>query len=525
MKKRLKSQSCIIAVMVIAIVMAGCIKNDIPYPRIQANFLSFEAEDQDRGTVIDSINRTVTLHFPEEVDIENVIVTEYSVTPGSEVTDCDLAQPINLSTPLGVTLHLYQNWQWTITGQQEIERYFTVGGQVGTSFIDVPGRRVVVYISDKTPLNSVLVETAKLGPVGSAMTPALIGQRVDLSRPLEVLVQAYGRVSTWTIFAEQVEATVTTIGVDAWTEVAWVYGQAEAAHDNGVEYRLTGDSEWTRVESSAITVNGGDFRACIAHLSPTTTYQARTYSDDQYGETVEFTTGRAEQMPNTNLDEWWLDGKVWCPWAEGATPYWDTGNKGATTIGTSNSMPTDDTSTGTGWAAKLETRFVGLGILGKLAAGNLFVGLYYKTDGTNGILHLGRPFTQRPTKVRGYLKYTTATINYTTAGYESLAGQPDTCIVWCALIDQNEPFEIRTNPKNRQVFDPDGPTVVAYGKVQYGETISEYIPFEFTLDYKSTSRVPKYILVTASASKYGDYFTGGAGAVLYLDDLELIYDY
>ena len=67
--------------------------------------------------------------------------------------------------------------------------------------------------------------------------------------------------------------------------------------------------------------------------------------------------------------------------------------------------------------------------------------------------------------------------------------------------------------------------MVAYGKIEYGETISQYIPFEFELDYRSTSRIPKYILITASASKYGDYFTGGAGSVLYLDDLELLYDY
>lgn len=52
-----------------------------------------------------------------------------------------------------------------------------------------------------------------------------------------------------------------------------------------------------------------------------------------------------------------------------------------------------------------------------------------------------------------------------------------------------------------------------------------YVPFEVRLDYRSTSRVPKYLLITASASKYGDYFTGGNGATLWLDDLELVYDY
>ena len=116
-------------------------------------------------------------------------------------------------------------------------------------------------------------------------------------------------------------------------------------------------------------------------------------------------------------------------------------------------------------------------------------------------------------------------ISSTTAGFGDLAGRPDTCIVWVALIDSEQPFEIRTNPNNRQLFDPDGPEVIAYGKIEFGENVPTYTPFEFTLDYKATDRVPRYILITASASKYGDYFTGGNGAVLYLDNFELKYDY
>ena len=77
--------------------------------------------------------------------------------------------------------------------------------------------------------------------------------------------------------------------------------------------------------------------------------------------------------------------------------------------------------------------------------------------------------------------------------------------MWCALIDQDTPFEIRTNPRNRQLFDPQGSYVVAYGSLQYGENIGEYIPFDIELDYRSTSRVPKYLLITASASKYHDF--------------------
>ena len=127
--------------------------------------------------------------------------------------------------------------------------------------------------------------------------------------------------------------------------------------------------------------------------------------------------------------------------------------------------------------------------------------------------------------MRGYLKYTDVAISHVSAEMSHLMGEPDTCIVYAALIDTPEPFEIRTNPRNRQLFDPNGDYVVAYGKVQFGESVSEYTPFEFTLDYRSTTRRPTYIIITASASKYGDYFTGGNGSVLLIDDFELLYDY
>lgn len=251
----------------------------------------------------------------------------------------------------------------------------------------------------------------------------------------------------------------------------------------------------------------------------------RAVSGDEYGMEIEFTTGVDLQVPDCDFDNWWLDGKVWCPWAQGGVRYWDTGNKGATTLGSSNTYPIEDTPTGTGMAASLETRFVGIGMIGKLAAGNIFVGEYVRTDGTNGILSFGRPFTERPTKLRGYMKYHSAPISSVTAGFENLRDRPDSCIVWTALIDADQPFEIRTNPNNRHLFDPEASDVIAYGKMECGYDVPEYQQFEFELQYKATDRVPKYILIVASASKYGDYFTGGNGSLLCIDDFELLYDY
>ena len=51
--------------LVAAMALGSCLKDDIPYPHIQANFRNIEAEGVTAGPVIDSINRTVTLTFPE----------------------------------------------------------------------------------------------------------------------------------------------------------------------------------------------------------------------------------------------------------------------------------------------------------------------------------------------------------------------------------------------------------------------------------------------------------------------------
>lgn len=524
MKLRILPAAVMTAVLLV--VAAGCIKNDIPYPRIQPNFLTFNVIGQDGGTIIDSVSRSVTVTLEESADIYGVQVSGYTITPGATLQQDIFSAPIDLSSPVSVILSLYQDYTWVITAKQTIERYFEVEGQVGSTVIDVPGRRIVVEVREGTDLSHLRVIRAKLANEGSTITPDIAeGGTVDATSPVALQVTVFDHRQDWTLYVETVAQTVRTVSVDAWTNVMWIAGAAEAGAENGAQYRLQGDTEWIDVPAANVTHNGGSFVARVDHLSAQSTYEARATSSGQEGETLTATTGSVVQLPNSDFESWWKDGKIWCPWPEDGTPFWGTGNKGATTLGPSNTQPTDDTPSGTGWAAMLETKFVGIGIIGKLAAGNLFAGDYVRTDGTNGVLSFGRPFTERPTRLKGYYKYTGSLISHSDNEHKDLIGQPDTCIVWVALIDSDEPFEIRTNPKDRHLFDPDGPEVVAYGKFEQSQTITQYIPFQFDLDYKSTSRVPKYILVTCSASKYGDYFTGGNGSVLYLDDFVLEYDY
>jgi hypothetical protein len=517
------------AVIAAWLLPTGCIQNDLPYPNIQANFTSFRAEHMLGSAQIDSVNRIVSLTLGEEADITAVHITGFELSPAGSAVASDLPATIDLSQPYAVTLELYRSYQWIIKASQSIERLFNLSGQIGASVIDVPARRVIAYVPSGTDVTKLHVDSIKLGSVNEFMAPNLNGRTIDFSTPIRVAVTDYDRTASWTIYVVETDVAVSITSADAWTRVAWVYGSAEAGKNNGFEYRPAGgsDSDWTRVPSDWITTSGGSFYARLKNLQPETAYEVRAYSDSDVSAITTITTGSEEQMPNTGLDSWWLDGKVWNPWSEDGTSFWDTGNKGATTLGASNSVPTTDTYSGTGQAAMLQSKFVGIATVGKLAAGNIFTGTYVRTDGTNGILNFGREFTQRPTRLTGYMKYECAEI--TSVGndteYQSWKGRPDTANIYIALADWSAPLEVRTNPKNRQLFDPNGDGIIAYGSVQYGETVANYTKFSIELNYRSTSRVPRYIVVVASASKYGDFFVGGNGSVLYVDDLKLEYDY
>ena len=509
------------------LLLVSCIENDIPYPRIQPNFTVFDVEGASRQATIDPTNREITVYLSEAVDIHNVKIANYELDPeDSSWDDCEAwFEGVDLSETVSTTVSLYQEYTWQVTAIQSLERSFAVENQIGASIIDVDAHTVEATVSSRSDIHSVHVTEIKLGGSTSTISPDIADQDVDFSSPVTVTVTEFGRSVDWVITVNMAESEVSTEGADAWSMVAWLYGAAEEGKSNGFEYRVQGSSEWESVPQSWIETDGGRFIARLVHLKPLTTYEYRAVSGDDAGSIMQFTTGATPLIPNGDFSQWWQNGKVWCPWSESGESWWDTGNKGATTLGDSNSTPTNDAPAGLSSAARLETRFVGIGPLGKLAAGNIFAGSYVKTDGTNGILSFGRQWSDRPTRLKGQLKYVTAPISHATEGYTGMIGQPDTCVVWVALIDSAEPFEIRTNPKNRNLFNPEADYVVAYGRFQSGKSIESYTSFDVELEYRSKSRVPRYVILTASSSKYGDFFTGGNGAVLYVTDLKFDYDY
>ena len=88
---------------------------------------------------------------------------------------------------------------------------------------------------------------------------------------------------------------------------------------------------------------------------------------------------------------------------------------------------------------------------------------------------------------------------------------------------------VRTNyktPGSAQLFDVNSEYIIGYGEKDFtSSTEGEgMIEFNIPVEYRYTNRKPTAIIIVASSSKYGDYFSGGTGSTMWLDDFELVYE-
>ena len=531
-----------------AVLGTGCIKNDIPYARVPLSITSLKVEGQEGDAAISEDDRTVTLTLGETVNPSKLKVTEFTCTDKA-VSTLSVGQEINLSSSYKVVLSLYQDYEWTVVRNQPIERIFQVDNQVGNATFDEENRIARVLIRKSADLSAFSLLALKLGPEGSALN----GQVTSLPS-LEWTVYAnYAEASvrvtygdffdqTWKVRVYNSPSDVMTESADGWVNVGWMYGTGVAGADCGFEYRELGETEWVRVPQEYLTVSGGEFHARVPHLKANTTYECRAFSGEEFADAVEFSTVDVETVPNMDFEDWIYNagsnGKAICPWAEGDSPFWDSGNHGSTTLSEKDNVTTPVNDPRPGSRGTTAAQLKSATVVGVLAAGNLFVGEYKGTVGMNGRLGFGRGFTSYPTRLKGYFKYQTAPITKVNAGFEYLESRPDSCIVWVALGDwklssansetgQFTAVEILTDEAENKgtYFDKNDPHVIAYGEMVCGDNVPDYREFSVELDYRATDRRPTALLIVCSASKYGDYFTGGPGATMWLDDFSLEYDY
>lgn len=543
----------LICAALLALAVSCRIPNDFPYPHVEAEITAFEVECMcsetgfsDGSAVIDKAARTVTLYVNDLVDLSKVKITRFEVSKDAKIiadshaclyparfpdssfqnNDSDRTMT-DFTGEVHFTLRTYQDYVWTVKVKQVVLREIQIEGQVGNAVIDTFSRKVVVYVSSDRDFSALKVRKFTLGGQNGKVVPDpnAVPTYDFRELPTKFFVKHGWQDFSyeWSVFVYPTDAkTSLTAEVFPRTVDAIVSGTKPSEETLLLEYCKSGTSEWSVVPASQIDVNGIHYSARITGLEAGTSYSWRATAEDQHTEEAVFTTTQALQLQNPSLDDWHLEGTaLYNPWAEGGESFWDTGNRGATTVGASNSVPSDESSTGSGKSAVLQSKFIVI----KFAAGNIFTGRYVKTDGSNGVLDFGRPFSAFPSAMSFDYKYRTSLINRIgSADYSHLKGTPDECQIYIALTDWDEPFRVRTKPSDLSLFDKNDPHVIAYGELISGQDQTEWKTHTIQLNYRDNKRTPKYILVVCSSSRYGDFFTGGDSSVLQLDNFNLIYE-
>lgn len=537
----MRKYSCGIGLL--AFLLGACIENDIPYPYIPGEILEFEIEGQTEDTKIDAMKRTVTVTVDELVELGELKVTKLVANSEARIlpdeSACASARQfpdfsfsslselpgnantkIDFTNPVQILLRTYQDYPWTVTVNQVINRTIDVENQVGQPVIDERNRIVLIYVSASQSLKEVTINALELGGRNSFLVPDPIGVQ-DFRRPRQFAVYRGDKyLGLWTVDVVQTQSTSSVGGAEVWAKKAIVSGGVKAGSIPVIEYKKALDSDWSQLDASAVDmVNATSFKATIAGLEDGTSYQWRILVDGAPGNVASFTTEKITTVPNLNFDTWTQSGKNWFANSiaddyDAPGAYWATGNEGVTSsLAGGNdpiTVPVEGSEAYRGKAARLRS-ITGVTLVGA-AAGNLFIGKY-KTNmmKPSASVTFGRPYTgARPTRLTGYYKYKPEPIS--NGGTLPGTLTKDQCHIYIRL------------------WDAEG-NEFAYGEFVGSEEVTSYTKFTIDIEYKNLDARPAVMTIVATSSRYGGEFEGakvigqvGHGSTLYVDEFELLYD-
>lgn len=173
---------------------------------------------------------------------------------------------------------------------------------------------------------------------------------------------------------------------------------------------------------------------------------------------------------------------------------WASSNPATTIVNSFCMQQTTDAYSGS-FAAYLETK----SIFGQVASGNLFTG-YFISDYLNSKAMRGIPFESKPSFFKGYYKYTS--VNYSYNGNSI----PDSCSIYAILSkwDGNQRIEI------------------GRAEMYTSVTTTTYQTFHLPFTYFSTE-TPDTISIVFASSANGEFYRGGVGSKLYIDEVSFEY--
>ena len=305
------------------------------------------------------------------------------------------------------------------------------------------------------------------------------------------------------------------------------------------QYRKKGEEAWTDVTANPDSKNYITDK--ITGLTPATTYEYQLVGTANettsiIGRVATFTTETAIALINGNFDDWYTNDEVQYPASKEyvqnyGSSFWDTSNPGTKIVSINATQGVTSpvhTASDKAKSAQLKSELVDLVVFTKFAAASLYTGTFNDLVGTKGAkIDFGQPFKSRPTALHGFYQY--APKNIDNVGDKQPAntvkkGDMDICSIYIALSKKKYTVD-NTNPSTFINFESDE-NIIAYGELPAADCVNtngEWKEFTINLKYKNITDKPLYLIIVCSSSKYGDYFTGGKGSCLHLDDFELLY--
>ncbi len=238
----------------------------------------------------------------------------------------------------------------------------------------------------------------------------------------------------------------------------------------------------------------------------------------------------AGQLYNMSFDNWSQEGTAYVCFGSDASQeersVWSSPNKTTSGLGKPTCVPETEfvAVKGAGKrAAKIQSRLINMVLIKKLASGTLFTGQMgdINLSTMNASLKWGIPFTERPKSLEGYACYRPVKIDVTKSPYDNKKGETDNGHIYVILADWDKQFIVDSG-QGKYLDKDNDPGIIGYGQLILDHDMEDYEKFNIEIEYRN-NRTPKYVVIVCVSSLLGDYFTGGDGSTLYVDEFRFNY--
>lgn len=337
--------------------------------------------------------------------------------------------------------------------------------------------------------------------------------------------------------------------------VAYAFGSPSKVE---IKYRkASSGGSWTTLTASQESESV--YSAYELNFAEKTAYEVQlVVNDEEMGAVITGTTKELVQVPNSGFEEW--SGTKGSrteprrPYANIGNQWWDSGNEGSKVMGMT--LTSDETDKPANAAGTYSAKLASSSTLGVLATGNIFIGKFVGThDTTKGVVRFGHSFdfTYRPKALKFWYKNKVGKIDTGSGAPGVNKNDQDVQQIYILLCKMDGPHVVDTgntstflnltngiktidycnkpiekmDSENSETFanNVKGAHVIGYGVWEKSESVSEWTLETLNITYNPEyeGEVPTWLMITAAANKYGDYYMGCKSNELCLDEMELVY--